>query len=190
MNEVIRSIQNRRSIRKYQPRQVEKDKLDIILEAAKYAPSGHNEQPWHFLVIRNRTVIDDLEVRVREAMAECGIARVEKLGRSSEYRVFFDAPTVVIVSGDENNHDPQNHLVPFADCCAAIENMLLAAHSLDIGSCWVGFVWYLFRYPERMKDIPIPAGFRPYYAVCLGYADPAFVHECHERKTGVVDYLK
>jgi nitroreductase len=190
MNELIRNIRTRRSIRKYKSVQVEQEKLDAILEAATYAPSGHNEQPWHFLVIQNREFIEDVDLRVRKAMAECGIARVEKLGKNVDYRVFFGSPTIVIVSGNENNHDPEGHLEPFADCCAAIQNMLLAAHSLGVGSCWVGFVRYLFRHPERLKDLHIPKGFKPYYAVSLGYPDPAFVPKCPERKKDVVDYLR
>ncbi len=190
MNEVIRNIKTRRSIRKYQSVQVEQEKLNAILDAAIHAPSGHNQQSWHFLVVRDNGIIEDLDLRIRKSMAESGISRMVTLGEDPKYRVFFDAPIIVIVSGNEINYDPEGHLIPFADCCAAIQDMLLAAHSLGVGSCWIGLARYLFRDPERMKDIPIPEGFKPYYAVCLGYPDPAFRTNCPKRKDGVVHYLR
>lgn len=190
MNEVIRNIKTRRSIRKYKSAQVEQEKLDAILEAATYAPSGHNEQHWHFLVIQNRELINNLDLWVKTSMVESGIPRVVKKGEDPNYNVFFHAPTVVIVSGNESDYDPRSHLVPFADCCAAIQNMLLAAHSLDIGSCWIGFARYLFQHPDRLKDLHIPEGFKPYYAVCLGYPDPVLSPKCPERKKDVVNYLR
>ena len=190
MNEVLRNIKTRRSIRRFRPRQVEDEMLNAILEAATYAPSGHNQQPWHFLVIQDNDIIEDLDLRIRKSMAESGISRMVKLGEDPKYLVFFHAPIVVIVSGYEIDNDPEGHLVPFADCCAAIQNMILAAHSLGVGSCWIGLARYLFRHPERMKDIPIPEGFKPYYAVCLGYPDPELITSCPKRKDGVVDYLR
>ena len=62
-------------------------------------------------------------------------------------------------------------LAPLVDCCAAIENLLLAAESLDIGTCWIGLVRYYFAQKDELPRLKIPAGYEPCYAVALGYKD-------------------
>ena len=169
MNPIIDAIKCRRSIRQYQLRQIEDEKLEKILDAAIYAPSGHNLQRWNFLVIQDKEKIDELDQRIKKCMLESKIPRAVELGNNPKYKILHNAPTIVIVSGDEVTSNPNGNFGPIAECSAAIQNMLLAAFSLGIASCWIGFAQYLFAHPEKMLDIPIPIGYKQYYCVCLGY---------------------
>lgn len=186
MNKIIQAIKERRSIRKYKKEQIDDNELLAILEAATFAPSGHNDQPWHFLIIQNRRIIDDLSRRTRAIMSTKDDERIAEIGRNPDYHLFFHAPTVIIVSGKEDGMVSDSHLVPFADCCAAIENMLLAAHSLNVASCWIGFIRYLFQKEDICGELPIPSGYKPYYAVALGYSDMSSAPKAAPRKPQVV----
>ena len=117
-NPVMEAIYGRRSVRRYQSRRVEKEKIQLMLDAAFHAPSARNLQPWHFTVIEDPALIAELEE---------GVRRVEN---SPQMRVFHGAPAVIMVSGHGENHWNQ------IDCGLATENLLLAAHSLG--------AWHLY----------------------------------------------
>ncbi len=182
MNEVLETIKSRRSIRKYRSEQIKNEELDMILEAAIYAPTGHNDQPWHFTVIQNKELIDEMSVKSKDAMAESPVNWMASMGRAENLHLFYNAPTVIVVSGKKDA------VSPLVDCCAAIQNMLIAAESLDIGSCWVGLVKFFFENPENVAKFNLPENYEPYYAVCLGYKDSSN-NIAPERKIEVVNYI-
>ncbi|MFA5161399.1 MAG: nitroreductase family protein [Elusimicrobiales bacterium] len=185
MNPVIENIKNRRSVRKYKTEPLIKEHLDAILEAAAYAPSGHNDQPWHFTVIRNRALIDLLSSRTKEWMAKQPQDWMSAMGKNPEFHVFYNAPAVIAVSYRKDAVSPQ------ADVCAAIQNMLLAAESLDIGSCWIGLARYVLKTPEGADlaaRLQLPAGYEPDYFVTLGYKAAAHPKPL-PRREGVVSYI-
>ena len=99
--------------------------LEQVLEAGRYAPSGKNVQAAHFLVIENRAILDRLAVLVREAFQEAGVKRPEGY-------IFHYDPKVLIVLC--NRTDNVNNL---ADTGCALENMMLMASELELGSCWI-----------------------------------------------------
>lgn len=68
MNIVLDTIKKRRSIRKYLPNQIKDDELATIIEAATYAPSGHNSQPWHFTIIQDKELIDFINEKTKQTM--------------------------------------------------------------------------------------------------------------------------
>lgn len=70
LNEVLESIKNRRSIRSYLPEQIKDDELEIILESAVYAPTAHNDQPWHFTVIQNKKFIDMMDSESKKILKQ------------------------------------------------------------------------------------------------------------------------
>lgn len=163
MNKVLEVIKSRRSIRKYLPEQLKEEELQAILEAGNYAPSAHNEQSWHFTVIRNKELLDRMSARTKEVMAAQDADWVKAMGTNKDFHVFYHAPAVVVVSMRTSA------LAPMVDCCAAIENMLLAAESLDIGSCWIGLARFYFAQKEELPRLKVPAGYEPCYAVTFGY---------------------
>lgn len=133
MNETIKTILSRRSVRSYQPKQITDDELDIILKAGTYAPSAMNQQSSHFTVIQNRGLIEELAALGKEV-------------RGQDSNPFYDAPTVVLVFAKRDN------IAPVQDASLAIQNMFLAAASLNIGSCWINCVNRIFE-TEKGKEL-------------------------------------
>ena len=121
-------VATRRSIRQYQDRPVAEEHMQAIIEAGMMAPSAGNQQPWHFVVIRDP-------------------AMLKKIAHTHPYgQMTADASVAVLICGDESLEVHKGYWVQ--DCSAAIENMLLAAHVLGIGAVWVG----IFPREERVKE--------------------------------------
>lgn len=162
-NPVLAAIKNRRSIRKYLPDPIKQEELEAILEAGAYAPSAHNDQPWHFTVVRRKELLDRINAKSKELMAAQDTQWIREMGQNPALHIFYHAPAVVIVSMRSGAMSPK------VDCSAAIQNMLLAAESLDIGSCWIGLARYFFSLKEEVKALGIPDGYEPFYAVTFGH---------------------
>jgi len=183
LNVVLENIKSRRSIRKYLPEQINDEELEIILESAIYAPTGHNDQSWHFTVIQNKELIDEMSKECKRIMVDLPIEWIARMGKAEHLHIFYDAPTVIVVSGKEDATSP----IP--DCSAAIQNMMLAAESIDIGSCWIGLARFFFKNQENIKRLGIPEGYKPYYGVCLGYKCSTN-NKAPKRNKDVVHYIK
>jgi len=166
MNEVIQNILDRRSVRVYSDEQIKPEDMELILKSGLYAPTACNTQPWHFTVVQNAELINELSAETKIELLHCDNDYFKEFANNEKYNVFYKAPTIIIVSGEKNS------MVPQADCAAATENMILAAESLGIGSCWVGLIAFLFkgkREQEYLAKLQIPQGYEPYYAITLGY---------------------
>jgi nitroreductase len=185
MNETIKTIKNRRSVRSFKSEPIKEEELKTILEAGLYAPSAGNKQSWHFTVIRNKDIIDELNASTKEAVKKTSEERYVQLANNEKFHIFYNAPAVIIVSGEEKASMPQ------VDCAAATENILLAAESLGIGSCWIGFTAFLFSGDngnKYNKELKIPAGYKPYYSIALGYKSNGNAL-APERRTNTVSYI-
>ena len=146
--DTIKAIRDRRSIRKYKPDEVNEEDLFTILQAGRWAPSVSNKQPWHFIVIRDQ-------------------AMRKKLSDIHNYGRFMkESPVVLVVLGNPAKH-PRYHL---ADPHQAVQNMLLAAHTLGLSTCWMGVRDTDFE-PEFRKVLGIPENLRVVCSVSLGYAN-------------------
>lgn len=186
MNETIKTILNRRSIRSYSDEQIKEEELDIIIKAGLYAPSGHNMQPWHFTVVQDKKIIDSLSRDTKEEMAKLENDFMKAKGADESFHLFYNSPTVIVISGEKSA------IVPNLDCAAATENMLIAAESLNIGSCWIGLAKFLFlseKVEEYIKLLQIPEGYEPYYAIALGYKTTEN-NEAPTRRENTVNYIR
>lgn len=121
MNSTIEMILKRRSVRAFDKKQIKDEELNLILEAGIYAPSAKNQQSPLFVVIQNVELIKEL----------CDITKEVYPERTNP---FFEAPTIIIVFAD------LSCLYPIQDASAALENMFIAATSLNIGSCWINYL--------------------------------------------------
>lgn len=186
MNQTIETILNRRSVRVYSEEQIKQEDLDLILQAGCYAPSGCNMQPWHFTVVQNKEILKTLNEETKKELLKSDNEYFQNCGKNEKYNIFYNSPTAIVISGEKKA------LVPETDCAAATENMLLAAESLDIGTCWIGFATFLFkseRAEEFLKMLQIPEGYEPYYAISLGYkkiSNP----KAPQRKENTITYIK
>lgn len=184
-NYVLETIKKRRSHRAFLPEAISKEEIEAIVEAGLYAPSAHNEQTWHFTVIRDKTTIDQFSDDVKEALGHSENEHVQKLATNDKFHVFYGAPAIIMISGKEDA------MMPHTDCAAAAQNMLLAAESLGLGSCWIGFARYVFmgaKKDEYLKKLQIPEGYTPYYAVAIGKKKNDITN-APERKEGTVTYI-
>ena len=172
--EALEAILTRRSTRNYKSDAVEEKKLDQILQAARQAPSGGNNQTSHFLVIRNRDVLRKL-IGMTEAafvgmeITEATYASLKHAITASKrggYVFCYNAPVLIAVA---NRRDYGNNM---ADCACAIENMMVAANALDLGSCWINQLRWLNEEPELveyLQSLGMKEDERIYGAVIIGY---------------------
>ncbi len=186
-NLVLDVIKNRRSIRKFKQEPITEEELFCLLEAGNFAPSGHNEQPWHFTVLKNRALIDELSSDVKKACVDFPEPFIQSMAKNEAFHVFYHAPTVIIVSSTPNG------MTKVEDCSAATQNILLAAESLNIGTCWIEFINIGFANAEfnakYLAKLQIPEGATPMMAIALGYKDmPNIpVKRKHERCYNIVE---
>jgi len=150
--DVFEAIKNRRSVRKYKPELVPEGLVQKILEAAVWAPSASNIQPWNFIVIKDEKVLD----------------MVRKI--SPGY--FGDATLAILVCSDkERAHKLGGELgrdyLTVADCAVAVQNMLLAAYASGLGTCIVKS----FSSTAIKHILEIPDGIEPELLVIVGYPD-------------------
>lgn len=174
--EALELMKSRRSTRKFQKKELEAEKLEMILEAGRHAPSGGNCQTTHFLVIQNKEVLDKLTVMVREAFAKMeetpgmykSIVNSIRLSKGGKYVFHYD-PAVLIVTANQKEYG--NNI---ADCSCALENMMLEANALDLGSCWINQLKWLNEEPTvlaYLQSLGMKEGERVYGALAVGYAD-------------------
>jgi len=121
MNEILNAIQSRRNIRRFKSDPIDEEKIQMILEAGRWAPSFSNLQPWRFVVIKDPNLKEGVEKASKETVLHWGIK---------------EAPIVILVCVDERI-DPLHLLEAGA---IAAQNMALAAHSLGLGTGWIG-IW-------------------------------------------------
>lgn len=155
MNETIRNIMRRRSIRKYKDKPVDRDVLDAILQAGAAAPSSSNRQPWEFIVITGQ------EMR-------------EGLSQAHPYaRMLLQAPVCIIVCGNKERFYPDKKLQDcwVQDCSAVTENILIAAQSLGLGTCWCGVFPRRERVQAVSKLLSLPGETIPLCLIALGHPD-------------------
>lgn len=147
--EVFEAIKGRRSIRTYKKDPVPEDLIVKILDAGRWAPSAGNRQPWSFIVLKD----EEVKRRVAEV---------------TTYGIFLaDAPLGIVVVID-SQASPRSGGVE--DGAIATQNMLLAAHALGLGACWIGS--YNSTYEERVKEIlEIPKNRRVLSMISIGYPD-------------------
>ena len=173
MNEFIKMMEERRSIRRFKPDMPPKAELEQIIEAGLYAPSAKNSQPTLTLAITNKELRD----RISNANRKIG-------GWDEGFDPFYGAPTAVLVLGEKNNPNGVQ------DASLVMGNLLLAAPGIGLGSCWINRAKETFETPEG-KALLAKWGLDPekYIGVgycILGYPAPNGTRTPGPRKAGYV----
>ncbi len=152
--DLFEAIDTRRSIRKFNDKEVTEEDVMTVLKAAMQAPSARNEQPWQFIVVRDP-------------------AMRETVSKSSPYTgMAAKAPVVIVVCGDARDEKSREYWPQ--DCSAAIENLLLAARGKNLGAVWCGIYPIQERVDYLKKVFTLPENVIPFALVCMGYSDQAF----------------
>lgn len=166
MNEVIKNIQARRSIRFYEDRPVSDADIETLLDCAKIAPNALNRQSWHFTVLRDRALMDEISEANKAIALASGIPEVIEKANDPDYDNFRTAKTAILISAA----DADSYGV--ADCANAATVITLAATSLGLGSCYIASYSRALKepgYAHLLARLKLPAGYTPCFAVCLGY---------------------
>lgn len=177
---VLDAIAARRSIRRYRAEPVPADLLEELLRAAAWAPSAHNRQPWRFAVVESAAA----RIRLAEAMGARLRADLEADGVPEEviaadvarsYRRLSGAPLLIVVclTMADMDHYPDERrqrnerLMAVQSTAMAGQNLLLAAHALGLGGCWLCAP--LFAQETVRRVLELPAGWEPQGLITLGY---------------------
>jgi nitroreductase len=147
--DLIEAILSRRSIRNYTEQPVADEVIEDLLKAAMSAPSAHNQQPWQFIVIRDRNKLNE----------------IPKFHPYAE--MLKSAPLAILVCGDEKALSAPDYWTQ--DCAAATQNILLAAHALGLGAVWLGVYPGKSRVQELKKLFALPDHITPFALVSVGY---------------------
>lgn len=146
-NPTLETIFNRKSVRKYTARPVEKEKLELLVRAGMAAPSSRDRRPWEFILVTDRHLLDTLGDGLPLA------------------RMLKETNQAIVVCGDTI----KSGNAWFLDCSAAAQNILLAAESMGLGAVWTA----AFPYPDRMKVIQetlkLPDHIIPLTVIPIGY---------------------
>jgi nitroreductase len=151
MNDVLKAIKNRRTIRRFKPNPIDEEKIQMILDAGRWAPSFSNLQPWRFIVIKDPKLKNALDKAARESVLHLGIN---------------EAPVVILVCVDRRI-DPLHAIEAGA---AATQNMTLAAYSLGLGAGWIG-IWGTEAEASIQKILKLPETVRAVSLLPIGIPD-------------------
>lgn len=173
--EVLQAISNRRSHRAYKTDQLPEDVLAAILKAGLEAPSAKNRQPWHYSVVQDAELIQEVHDEAAKNMPdEKGVPRFSDPG----FQIFYHAPTVIFIFADKEFY--WSHI----DSGIAVENMALAAEGLGVGSVILGLPLPAFmgdKADDLRARLGCPDGYDFAIALALGYAtDDKKAHDLRE----------
>lgn len=172
MKDIVEVIKTRRSIREYKEDQIPDEDIKFLIDCARYAPSGFNMQPWSFLVIKNK----DVRRKISESGKKAMIPLLEPVKDTSpkvkdfyvflktkSTDMFYGAPVLIIILGNKSV------MTSDWDCAMAAQNMMLAAHSKGIGSCWIGGVLPALMDEGFLKELGAPEGYKAVAPLIFGY---------------------
>jgi nitroreductase len=189
MEAVLKAIKKRRSVRSYDSRTVPKEVMATIIEAGNQAPSAMNSQPWRFVVVEDKEVrkrllkaalpnAKDILAHVKDTDPE-RYASIMKRYSELEDPIYYSAPVVLFVIGSGRYADHS--------CPLACENIMLAAHALGLGSCWVGFGSMVTGDPDIIKLLELKNDEKIFGPIVIGH--PKVYPDPPQKKVPVVKWI-
>lgn len=157
--DALETILTRRSIRKYKKKTIAPEIIEKLIRAASSAPSAGNQQPWHFVLLDDRKILNVIHTFHPSA------------------KMLTEADKAILVCGDMHLEKFKGYWM--IDCAAATQNILLAAHSLGLGACWLGLYPREGRVTGMRKLLQLPTHIIPFALVSLGY--PAEIKPSEDR---------
>lgn len=184
-NPVVETIRARRSIRFYTDAPVPQEAIDTIIECGALSPTGLGMQGWHFTVVRDRKLLDEISEGSRQLMLASGNPSEIEKASDPNYDTFRTAPMAIVISGDLSAKWYA------ADCANAATTMALAAESLGLSTCYIASFRAFLTTPQgaaQLTRLELPEGHEPLFALCLGYKakDP---NPRKPRKENTVNYV-
>ena len=150
--QTIGDILTRTSVRAYSDRKVEDEKIDTLLRAAMSAPTAGNKQPWRFVVINDKSILNEIGENFHTMT----------MAKGASVAVIMCGDTTATFNGDAKDYWVQ-------DVSAASENLLLAAHAMHLGAVWCGIYPQMTRVRQFSKMLRLPENIVPMACICVGY---------------------
>ena len=174
--DTLECIKTRHSTRKFKPEQVSAELLEKVIAAGRLAPSGKHKEQNHFIVIKNQEILSKLVLLVREEFAKMEVTEENaddfggaiKLSKKGTYVFKYNAPTLIVVANKKNYGNN------IADASCAMENMMLMANALDLGSCWINQLRWLNENEvivNYLRTLGLADDERVYASLAVGYPD-------------------
>jgi nitroreductase len=165
---LLDALRDRRSIRHYTDQAVEAHTLKTLLDYAVDAPSAVNSQPWSFVIIQNRNLLDEISFEAKKTLANDPRWKSEAQHGQNQiadpaFNIFYKASTLVIVCASREEPAPE------IDCYLACQNLMLAAYAMGLGTCPIGLAWDVLRTEEMKRKLKIPEGHYPVLPIIVGY---------------------
>lgn len=170
---VLDAIRQRHAVRAYVGTPLAADMILVLLEAAVRAPTAMHEEPWEFLVIRDKNALAMLGQRAKAALTRtAGAAATPEMTRlrdtfsNPDFDIFYGAPALIVVGTLQTGSFVE------ADCWLAAENLMLRACSLGLGSCVIGLALTALNDADTKAELGIPAGFHAVAPIVTGVPAP------------------
>ena len=183
MNDTLKTIMERYSCRDFTDTPLSDTEIQALVEAAVASPSAHNRQPWHIIVIRDKSLINDMDDDGMKILSAAEDRSVYERFMSRGGKLFYNAPCMFMVASDRSDY-------AIVDCGILTQNISLAAHSLGLGNVICGMARIPLsgsRADEFMKRMKFPSGYEFGMAVLVGNAKS--VKEPHELDFTKVTYI-
>jgi nitroreductase len=183
---ILDAIRQRRAARDFNSDPVAAAMLRQLITAASWAPSAMNEQPWHFTVITDRVLLNEISTRAKVLMLET-LASVPRpnhfrdILEDAGFHIFYHAPALIVISA------PIEAQWCVEDCALAAQNMMLAAHGLGLRTCWIGFAQAFLNTLEGRRALALPAQDRAVAPIIVGY--PKAILPPVGRKTLAINWI-
>ena len=164
-------IHSRRSIRKYQDKDVPLEIIHEMIKVSTFAPNAGNEQPWRFIIVNNRNMLKKMSdeskknilARIHDDPNDYAI-KYKGMLENENLNVFYNAPCLVIILGPSNL---KNLLV---DCALAASYFMMAATSKGLGTCWINLGTEI-KDPDMINELGIPDNYQIVDPIILGYPE-------------------
>lgn len=182
------AIRNRKSVRTYQAKAVEVDKIRQVVEAGNMAAGTPMAGKVYFNVITNADVLKAIVDGSKAVMSKSGVPMLEKISANPQFNPIYGAPVAVVVSTDKAE-DPNTAGMARANAACAGENMLIAATELGLGSCYLESPTLAFNIPDVAAAAKIAEGAQPQAVIVFGYTDDEAPHAEYDKEPENIVYV-
>jgi nitroreductase len=163
--DLLQGMRTRRACREFTDQAVSRKEMESLIEAAISAPSAMNRQPWAFAALLGTERLHELSTQAHKAALQYLLSDspLRSHALDPHFELFHGAAALVVVCATDAQSQSSE------DCCLAAENLMLAAHAIGLGSCWVGFARPWLSQEEVKRSLGIPAMLHPVAPIVVGH---------------------